>query len=158
MASLPDGFRLAHNFKKNKQIIGWLNTQTLGGAKMCVNLWGCLRAKELCVSGERGLPSVSQIWLLHSIAFHLRKQTFVTGVDVKPLVPYDWTKGHEIACDILCLGVTFSVSFHQLFFSPRTPLNPGSIDSSSEGESASNRILRVSPAAFKAFCKSCEWH
>ena len=42
-------------------------------------------------------------------------------VDVKPLVPYDWTKGHKTASDILCLRVTFSVAF-RLFLGALTQL------------------------------------
>lgn len=45
---------------------------------------------------------------------------------MKLLVPYDWTKGHKLASDILCLHITFSIVFHLSFFYPE------SIDSATE--------------------------
>lgn len=49
------------------------------GAKRCVNLWAYLRAREFCARRKLRFSPASQIWLQHSIAFHPRKQSFLTG-------------------------------------------------------------------------------
>ena len=49
--------------------------------------------------------------------------------DVKPLVPYDWTKGHKTASDMLCLRVTFSVAFRLFSGSTDTERVPATVSS-----------------------------
>lgn len=79
------------------------HTGERGGATAYNDLRGRLRAKESCVSGERGLPSVLQKRLPHGAPVHSRKQSLV---DVRePL-------SQEKACDTLCLCV------YLLSFSP----------------------------------------
>lgn len=92
------------------------SVHTVIGGKKCMHLCACLHESSVPGESTDCLLSLRHDYYTQYLSAPESKVLWHM-VDVNPLVPYDWTKGHKTASDTLCLLVTFSVAFH---FFPRS--------------------------------------